>query len=208
QEDQKQISRVQVHIAAPEPLWFRHETKEPFESSILHPLRSLGHFAGKERKRGANREDGHSEHLAKLKGEDLLPWATQSDKKDGSAGTLNALDDFELLRDGETAKFGRLHAGNLERGPRRFQLMTQRGENLRSAAVEIDGDAFGSGARTEPAREIRTVDAIGEFFTVQEVESPANGLTIWEQEIEVIETEFLLAIEDTSHEAMNGQGRN
>jgi len=43
---------------------------------------------------------------------------------------------------------------------------------------------------------------------VQEIEGPANGLTVWEQKIEVIETEFLLAIKDAGHQAMNGQRRN
>jgi hypothetical protein len=58
------------------------------------------------------------------------------------------------------------------------------------------------------AGEVRAVDAILEPGFVEQIEGPANRLTVRHEQIEVIQTEFLFAIEGSSHKAVNGERRD
>src|SRR5271166_2224651 len=205
---QEEIGWIEIEVTLPEPLGFRSEAKEPLEAYAAHPVRSLLNKAGQKRKGCTHCQNRHGKHVLKLKGKGLLARTSEADQRNRRSRCTNLFGEFKLLIGREPPEFGRLCARNYQLRTVDPQAPLHLAQDLRSAAVQKDRHSFLSGTITEPPGKARTPDPIGQPRRMKPVQNPADRLAVGDQDIKMIETKFVLAIEHTGHDSMNGQRRN
>src|SRR5262249_2991727 len=57
-------------------------------------------------------------------------------------------------------------------------------------------------------RKIRAVDSLRERNAVEPIERPPNGLAVWNEHVELVQSVLLFAIENAGHQAMDGKSGN
>ena len=208
QGQETQVRWIQKHVAPPKTLGLVRQAPQPLEPESTSDGRRLWKMPCEIVEGCSDGNKGHRHEIPHLVAEDFLPRTAETDENQARVGIHNPTRKRPALAQRHRAELRRFAPRDDEPGNAASHPGGQRRHDLLVTPIEIDRETLRSCSIEHAESQVCAPDLLLQPCSVQNVQRPANRLSVRRCEIEVIEAVALVGVDDAGHHSVDSQLRD